>query len=171
MIGSTVSGSSCEAHEDQPDVMMSWSRCGARFVHHVRSSAHLAMSSNREPYHKWLVNMNPHLNSVKTPLLKFTFVSCCCLLGKQIDWKTGHRWTRTVRALPWVQEGLLPNACLPQTTGMFLSDHAQLCFHAWSQAFVSSIEKSAPPSAFQCVHATSIWPVTARSRFWCASCT
>ena len=64
----------------------------------------------------------------KRPLYKFTFVSCCCLLGKQIDWKTGHRWTRTVRALPWVQEGLLPNACLPQTTGMCLSDHEQLCF-------------------------------------------
>ena len=115
LIGSTVSSSSCEAHKDQPDVMMSWSRCGARFVHHVRSSAHLAMSSNREPYHKWLVDMNPQLSSVNTPLLKFTHFSLFVAFWEN-NWKMGHRWTWTVRALPW-QEGLLPNACLPQTTG------------------------------------------------------
>ena len=73
LIGSTVSSSSCEAHKDQPDVMMSWSRCGTGFVHHVRSSAHLAMSSNREPYHKWPVDMHPHLHSVKPPIEIHTF--------------------------------------------------------------------------------------------------
>ena len=64
---------------------MSWSRCGTIFAHHVRSSAYLAMSCNREPYHKWLVDMHPHLHSVKPPIEIHTFFSFRCLLGKQLE--------------------------------------------------------------------------------------
>ena len=64
---------------------MSWSRCGTIFARHVRSSAYLAMSFNREPYHKWLVDMHPHLHSVKPPIEIHTSFSFRCLSGKQME--------------------------------------------------------------------------------------
>ena len=104
---------------------------------------------------------------MSNPLLKFTHFSLFVAFWEN-NWKMGHRWTWTVRALPWVQEGLLPNACLPQTTGTCLSDHAQLCFFMLGARHLFTASRRVRPSAFQVCHLHVSPPVLTSPT--CASC-
>ena len=110
--------------------------------------------------------MHPHLHSVKPPIEIHTFSLFVAFWEN--NWKMGHRWTWTVRALPWVQEGLLPHACLPQTTGMCLSDHAQLCFFMLGARHLFTASRRVRPSAFQVCHWHVSPPVLTSPT--CASC-
>ena len=124
---------------------MSWSRCGTIFAHQARSSAYLAMSFNRGPYHKWLVDMHPHLNNVKAPIEIQSSFSFRCILGKQLEDGKIAGLGQFELCLGFRKACSRTLACHRQRA-MCLSDHAQICFHAWGQAFVYGIEKGAPLS-------------------------
>ena len=124
---------------------MSWSRCGTIFAHHVRSSAYLAMSFNREPYHKWLVDMHPHLHSVKPPIEIHTFFSFRCLLGKQLENGT---------SLHLDSSSFVLGSGRPAPARLLATDKRQLCFFMLGAGICLRHREGCAPQHFRCATCT-----------------
>ena len=89
--------------------------------------------------------MHPRLNNVKAPIEIHTSFSFRCLSGKQLEDGKIAGLGQFELCLGFRKAFSRTLACHRQRA-MCLSDHAQICFHAWSQAFVYGIEKGAPLS-------------------------